>query len=343
MSVQSANFAEIQKKYSAHAPTKIAPKPHTLWALADFYRYISKQLVVIYGDSNTPYQDILANIKALPTTEVHQLFQSYIDSPAGELKRLLLNRPSLRSLSSELSKINPVLRAVLLQTALGDREIVTFTQQFSDKFLNGAATRASMLNASKRAPSIGQIMHTKFRTNLKEIFERKYGNGFVLPQYWFGVEYAIPSRRHERGEASGFHLHGQITADRDTLPDIKVALYKIAECYDNPSGKRRAGGYRQRFDNLAVHFGLPSQQHSNGRGKTPCISTHPPSDWIEPQQYDYSWARYSAKDTQFTSYMAGERLGIKLGSSVFYESPGINQEAQACLRILRLFMKFLTQ
>ena len=116
---------------------------------------------------------------------------------------------------------------------------------------------------------------------------------------------------------------------------LKRALYKVAECYDNPSGNRRAGGYRQRFDNLAVHFGLPSQKHYNGGGKTPCISIDPSYEWVSREQYDFGWAQYAAKDTAFTSFMAEERLGVRLGASVFYQSPGVNQEAQACLGIFR--------
>lgn len=224
MSIRPTSLAELQKMYSAFAPPKKAPKPRVLWALADFYSYLSEYLVVIYADTDTPYQEILTQIETISLEEESQLFKAYFDRPAGKFRRKLLDQPSLHPVPKEISRVHPVLRAVMLQIALGDQEIITFTQQFSDKFLNRAAARASMYRITKRAESIGQIMQDKFRSNLKQVLEESSSSGCLLPGYWLGVEYAVPSRRDERGAACGFHLHGQIVANKATLPDIKDHL-----------------------------------------------------------------------------------------------------------------------
>ncbi len=336
MTDNTLTLAELRKKYSAPQRTLAAPKSRVLWVAHEFIRHLEKELAVICAGSATPYQSMLAHINGLSPSDKAKLIESFLSEPTGLLYSQLLSQPSLYPVSRDISKVHPELRAAMLQLALGENNhIVTFTQQFSDKFLRNAAKRASIADPGAGKRSLGEIMHVKFRNSLKDALRSAYGAEHPLPRYWATVEHAIPSRAQLRGSECGFHMHGQIIASKESLPEIKRALYRVAECYDNPSGKRkRKGGYRQRGDNLAVHFGEPNCMASNRGGRNKCLSSDPSAEWSAPKDYDFHWARYSAQDSQFTIYEA-QRQNVRLGATIFWQSPGLNKEAEACLDLYR--------
>lgn len=339
---KTLTLAGLREKHAEFQSHTIAPNPRALWAAAHFFSFINEELAVIGGNTNTQYQSILSHINELPGNKRQKLIDKFFGKPAGKYYRSLLHQPSLRIISTEPSRVHDGIWAVMLQLAMGDQDhILTFTQRFSDKFLQKAARRASVNAVTQRKESLGEIMQVKIRSSLKQTLERQLGDGYVMPRYLFAVEHITPSNSKKRGLECGFHLHGLIVATKSSLPHIKQALYKAAECYDNPKRKgKRSGGYRQRGQNLAVHLGEPTDNFSNRGGRKKCLSSAPDAIWADPKRYNFHWATYSAKDAATTRH-AAHLLGINLGTSIFWESPGLKKESKACLGIFKLLMDSL--
>jgi len=325
-------IAEIGNQAPTTAAYKRVPKPHSCWPLQDWLLHLENNLPVNVnrGIGSTPNQEIASSPKSLSQTEIHALVGGFFDRPAGHLQHALLKSSEGSSkLGNDLSKVPPSIRLLLFQMALSGQggNLCTLNLNFAESFLKKAAARSSSED------SFTSILNDRIKLGLRTAFDERFGRGnYISPPYWWILEHAPPDIKGDRrGIKKGIralHIHGEIVASNELLPVVKAGLEKAS------------AGYSVKGNN-AVKFGEPISYLRKRRWPSEkCLSQFPDVVRADRKDYQTYWPdTYCQKDFDRTQ-MTAKRLGIETGSLWKVSSPLVTNEAQACLKLLNLLIKY---
>ncbi|MEM1111512.1 MAG: hypothetical protein AAGI11_06360 [Pseudomonadota bacterium] len=289
---------------------KTSPSPVYMRPAAAFVRFLRKNHVVIYANSPSPTstltapsnQGLLNTLESLPPEDLQSLITEFLKSHPVDAM-LLAARLKGKTISSDLSKADPFIRFAMYQVALGDENVCTFTVRLGQDFLERLSQRTH--------DNLSQLINDRVKTCLNEFLP-----GQAVP-FWFVLE-------NSGTDIAGFHIHGEVVADKDTLPLVKQAFEKTGL------------GYQQRWKNRRVHFGEPTLSSTNRSGQ--CLSEVDNPERVSGSSMSFHWANYSAKDVKYVQSYWQSR-DVRLGK-LWKTSTGLNQEAAACLGLFKLLLDY---
>ncbi len=323
-----ADVAEIGNLAPRKVTHKNAAQPHRYRVLQQWLLYLESNLPVNRGLGSTPNQDLVSALERLPETEVRALVLKFFSARPAYLW-LMAPEQGFPMPGNDLSKVLLSIRLLTFQTALSGQggNLCTFSLNFDEAFLEKAAARSS------KADSFTSILNDKMKRELRLVFDDEFGrDNFILPPYWWVLEHAPPdSKGVKKNVPKGiraFHIHGEIVASNELLPLVKDGLVAAS------------AGYKVK-GNRAVKFGEPiSYCGPRTWPSKQCLSEFPDAVRADRKNYDTHWPdTYCAKDVEYIEHEA-RRLNVAIGTPWKVSSPQVTHEAQACLKLLNLLIRY---
>lgn len=291
--------------------------PDDMRHLANFVRFASRCHVVYGLSSNTPYSptQTLAWLASLSKSERQQLVADFLSSEEllGDILPVVFEGLTA---GTNLSRQSDFIKASMMQIALGNEDIATYSLRFGSDFMVRAGNR--------KHESITQVINKAVKASLASVWKKNNLDGLVpAPSYWHVLDYpdAIPE---ERGPG-GFHIHGEIVTPNGILRYVREAMELASNGYAS----------EKRYRNKVVHFGEPSHDFSNRGGKREnCLSDYPSAVRAAGGSYHFQQPWYCHQKID-RARAAGTALGIDIGNGWGW-SRGVYQEAEACLGIFKV-------
>lgn len=295
---------------------------------ADFNIFLMRAYVV-YRNSNTNTDTVTTPpsstelhhyLKTLPTEKRRALINDFVTS--SSIHPDVFNQDTI---GGDISKEPAFTRAAMHQIALGDINLCTHAIRFSDEFMYRISQHTTQ--------SITQVLNKTIKNSLDQVWDE---NGLTdstpIPDYFHVVDY-VDGKPEDRGPG-GFHVHGMVVADNDTIPYVLEAFALASHGYKS--------GHTI-FDkiNKAVHFGEPKDDYSRRDGiNTNCLSDYPDAVRFSSDEYDFAHAGcVSWKEKRVRN--AEKALKVNAGK-MWGRSDGLNAEAIASLGVFKILLDNLS-